>query len=78
MTDAPSRIDPRVEQLPGDPPDKAWADGVKAWWRRKYGHDPLVAWGKTTVYRLPSGKEVLGDTVARCKRWKAMGAVKVG
>jgi hypothetical protein len=58
--------------------DKAWADGVRARWRDKYGRDPLEVWGKPALYRLPSGKEALGDTVARCNRFRMMGAVRIG
>ena len=63
----------------GGPPDKAWAEVVTAWWHRKYGgRDPLAVWGNPTRYRLPSGQVVVGDTIARCKRFKAMGAERLG
>jgi len=58
--------------------DKAWADAARAWWRRKYAVDPLAVWENPPVFVLPSGKVVPGDTIARCNRYKRMGAVKVG
>lgn len=54
-----------------------WAGAISAQWRAKYGRDPLAAWGQPQPYRLPSGQVVLGDTVAKCQRFKRLGAVKV-
>jgi hypothetical protein len=49
----------------------------KAQWDRLHARDPLSVWGVPARFRLPSGKEVVAASVSQCRRFRAMGAVKV-
>lgn len=45
--------------------------------RRHDRTDQLLPWPNPVTYRLPSGKTVVAASVSQCRRYHAMGAVKV-